>query len=108
MGRIHSETDETFRKTFIGQFETVRQRFTTAFHRALPHLDAEEVTARMLFLVGSMAFTMSWCDRVIGLERLEERGPDELLEALIRFGAAGMAAPTAPVPARVSAKRRAQ
>ncbi len=107
MGRIHSETNETFRTTLLSQFEAVIERFTTAFHRALPHLDVEQVRARMLFLVGSMAFTMCRCDVRPGAGSFLDRDPGNQLKSLIQFGAGGMAASRVPVPVRLSAKRRA-
>ena len=108
MGRIHSETNKTFRTTLLSQFEAVIKRFATAFQRALPHLDPAHVRARMLFLVGAMAFTMCRCDARPGVGSFSDHDPDERLESLIQFGAAGMAATShVRVPARVSAKGRA-
>jgi AcrR family transcriptional regulator len=99
VGRIHSETNEEFRATFVKQFDTVFQRFTAALRRALPSLDDADVSWRMLFMVGSMAFTMSWGPTLVSRESGAARDPEDVLESLVLYAAAGMAA---PVPAGVS------
>ena len=94
MGRIHSETNEEFRASFIRQFDTVFRRFIVALRRSLPHLNDADVSWRMLFLVGSMAFTMTWAESLPLADREAPRDPEDLLESLVQFGAAGMAATT--------------
>ena len=93
VGRIHSETNEEFRATFMEQFEAVFQRFTTALRRALPDLDEADLSWRMLFMVGSMAFTMSWGPALVSRGPDMAREPEDLLESLVLYAAAGMAAP---------------
>ncbi len=92
VGRMHSETNEQFRKTFFSLFAEVAQRFTAALARALPEVAPEEVTWRLHFLIGSLAHTMVWgqcCDGVMAPPAQEH---DDLLEALARFAVAGMRA----------------
>ena len=105
IGRIHSETNEEFRASFIHQFETVFKRFTNALQLALPHLDAAEVTWRMFFLIGAMAHTMLWADSVAQLASGPARDSEDLLESLIQFATAGMSSPV-PVTAGVRAGRK--
>ena len=93
LGRINSETNEDFRATFFQQFEGVFRRFGQALQRALPHLDATDVGWRMLFLVGSMAFTMAWGDSFASIGPGANKDPDDMLESLIQYAAAGMASP---------------
>ena len=100
VGRIHSETNEEFRATFAKQFDVVFQRFTTALGHALPQLDEADLRRRMLFMVGSMAFTMSWGPTLMSRGSDPARDPEDLLESLALYAAAGMAA---PVPAGVPA-----
>jgi len=97
-GRMHSETDEQLRGIFLGQFEKVAKRYTRAFRRALPHLDEKDVQLRTHFLVGSMAHTLLWCQNMPGppFGRRKTVPPDEALEGLVRFAAAGLAAPAPP------------
>ena len=93
VGRIHSETNEEFRATFVKQFDTVFKRFTAALQRALPNLNDGDVSWRMLFMVGSMAFTMSWGPALVSRESGAARDPEDVLESLVLYAAAGMAAP---------------
>ena len=102
VGRIHSETNEEFRASFIQQFDTVFKRFTHALQRTLPHLDSAELTWRMFFLVGAMAHTMLWSDSVSHLARSTSHQPEDLLESLIQFATAGMSS-TIPMTASVRA-----
>ena len=94
-GRMHSETDEHLRMIFLGHFEEVARRFRTAFRRALPGLDDREVELRTHFLVGAMAHTLLWSQNMPGppFGRRKTIPPDEALESLVRFAAAGLAAP---------------
>ena len=93
VGRIHAEVDQDLRAKFIKQFDTVLHRFSSAFHRGLPHLDAAEVQWRVLFLVGSMAHTMTWGGSIVAIGGRERHDPEEIFEALIQFATAGMSAP---------------
>ena len=108
MGRIHSETHEEFRATFFQQFEEVFRRFSQAFQRALPHLEATDVGWRMLFLVGSMAFTMAGGDSFAPIGPGAKKDPEDVLEALIQYAAAGMSSPVPlGVPVGTAQKDRA-
>ncbi len=104
MGRIHSETNEEFRATFFQQFERVFRRFGQALQRALPHLDAADIGWRMLFLVGSMAFTMAWGDSFASISPGTHRDPEDVLESLIQYATAGMASPV-PIDVPVAQTR---
>ena len=104
-GRIHSETNEEFRATFMKQFDVVLQRFTLALRRALPELDEADLSLRMLFLVGSMAFAMSWRPALAAGGDAAARDPEDVLESLVLYAAAGMAA---AVPAGVPSVRPAE
>ena len=105
VGRIHGETDEDLRATVVERFDEVFRRFTAALRRALPQLDDADVRWRMLFLVGSMAFTMSWGPTLAAREPAAAREPEDVLESLVLYAAAGMAAP-AGAPAAVAAAGR--
>ena len=99
IGRVHVETNEEFRTAFINQFMTVFSRFTDALQRVLPDIEPNEITARFWFLVGAMAHTMMWA-QTAGPTDIA-RDPDEVIESLVQFGAAGLSAPALqPVPVR--------
>ncbi len=107
VGRIHAEVDQDVRTKFIKQFDTVLQRFSAAFHRGLPHLDAIEVQWRVLFLVGSMAHTMTWGGSIVTMDGQVCHDPEEIFEALIQFSTAGMGAPVLQ-PVAVASRRGAR
>ena len=94
LGRVHGETSEDFRQTFMQQFDAVLQRFFLAFQRALPTIPAEDLAWRILFMTGSMAFTMSWGDALQQRDPNLTRTPKEQIELLTAYVSAGMA--TAP------------
>ncbi len=108
LGRIHAETHEEFRATFFHQFEDVFRRFGQAFQRALPHLEPTDVGWRMLFLVGSMAFTMVWGESFAPIGPDSKGDPEDVLESLIQYAAAGMVSPVpVGVPVGPARKERA-
>ena len=106
VGRIHAEVDQELRAKFIKQFDTLFLRFSTAFQRSLPELEPVEVHWRVLFLIGSMAYTMTWGASILKTDDHARRDPKEILESLIQFAAAGMAATQVPQPVGVPTARR--
>jgi AcrR family transcriptional regulator len=92
LGRLHSETNEEFRQVFMSEYELVYQRFAVALQRSLPHLTNTNLPWRMLFMVGSMAFTMSWGQSMM-LRQDTSISPNDVLDELIEFTCAGLAAP---------------
>ncbi len=97
VGQLHSQVNPEVRRLFIQQFEEVRVRFTASLQRALPDVDPEEVARRVMYVVGSMTYIMSWGEES---GHPPSQAPDRMLQSLIDFASAGMAAPRA-VPARV-------
>jgi AcrR family transcriptional regulator len=93
IGQFHSQANEEIRAAFLRQFEQVLARFTAAFERALPDLNPTEVTTRVLFIVGAMAHAMTWGEQPAARTPHEPCHSDKLLDSLISFAAAGMAAP---------------
>jgi AcrR family transcriptional regulator len=96
-GRLHTETSDEMRGLLLEHFKEVAGRFGKAFGKALPHLDEEEVGLRIHFLVGAMAHTLLWSNKMPGppFGRRRSVPADEAVESLVRFAAAGMAAPMA-------------
>jgi len=102
VGRMHGEVDPKLRAKFIEPFEQVFLRFSAAFQRSLPKLDATEVHWRVLFLVGSMAYTVTWGTTINLSDSADRRDPVDILENLIQFASTGM---TAPVPQPIGVRR---
>ena len=105
VGRIHAETNEAHRATYVQQFDEVVLRFTMALGRALPHLNRADLRWRMLFLIGSMAFAMGGGRALVTRHPESARDPDDIIESLIQFATAGMAAPV-PVAVPVGARTK--
>ena len=99
VGQLHSQVNPEVRRLFIQQFDEVRIRFTAAFQRALPDIDPEEVARRVMYIVGSMIYMMSWGEES---GHPPSQAPERLLQSLIAFASAGMAAP-ARAPAGIPA-----
>lgn len=101
-GRIHSEPHAPARAIFLAQFGEIIRRFVAAFRRTLPHLPEEEVSWRLLFVVGAMAHTMMSTHLLDTLGARQPRDTEELLEALVQFVVAGVQAPSTLDSARQS------
>ena len=85
-GRAHSDPSPEIRKLFEDQFSDVLRRFVSLVSRALPSVGENEVLKRVHFTIGCMAFTLAWCKRA----ELSGVSPDEWIDSLVRFTAAGM------------------
>jgi AcrR family transcriptional regulator len=92
VGRVHGSPGE-LGDTFIKRFETIKERFRSAFGKSLPHLDDEELERRMHYVIGSMAHTFCWCSSIGCLQSSKEPEKDMVLRSIIQFSAAGLAAP---------------
>jgi len=105
IGRLHADGNQELHAKFMKQFEQVFRRFSAAFHRGLPSLDIVEVQLRLQFLVGSMAYTLTWGREII-TARTALPNVDTIFDALIQFAVSGMAAP-APQSVATQHRRRA-
>jgi AcrR family transcriptional regulator len=93
IGRLHGVPHAQVRVIMKAQFVEVCARFVPAFQRALPHLETEEVVLRIFFMMSALINTMTWS----GNDMFGTGQPcdaDALLDALVQFGVAGMAAPS--------------
>jgi AcrR family transcriptional regulator len=104
VGRLHAEVNDQHRATYLRHFDEIRRRFTAALHRALPHLDTEDVHWRMLFLIGSMSFAIMSGGLTQQTGGMPPRDPDAVLDALLCFAVGGVGAP-APAAVPVAAGR---
>ena len=90
LGRVHGETSKEFRTTFMQQFDAVLQRFFEAFQRALPGAVPGDLAWHMLFLTGSMAFTMTWGEVLKDRDENLNRTSENVIELLTAYVSAGM------------------
>ncbi len=98
-GRMHSAANARVRTLFMQRFRGVITRFVPAFHRALPGLSAGDLHWKLHFMIGAMAHVLAFsphedCTAILGAGGFD---PDQALEALLGFCAAGMRAPGAEV-----------
>ena len=91
IGRTHSEINDQFRNLFLDLFRNVIQRFTLAFQQVFPHLSEEEVRLKLFFLVGAMAHTLAWSQKVEWLPK-GNQSRTMIYETLVQFATAGMRA----------------
>lgn len=106
IGRLYAETGGDTRARFAKHFAPVIRRFVPALHRALPKLESKEINWRLMFVAGAMAHTMMWSETsaAMGIPKLDD--PEETLEMLVQFAAAGMTAPTKAHQYLPGSKRR--
>lgn len=93
VGRIYAAPIRPAGETFIKQFELVKIRFQSAFHKALPHLSADELTRRMHHVIAAMAHTMAWGRAFCCLQPTGRPESDVVLQSILSFAMAGMRAP---------------
>jgi len=97
VGRTHSvEASEQMHEAFFKHFEEIIVRFTRAFENILPELPKQNLHLRMQFVVGAMAHTLVWSQKLEQLSQADPNHPISTFEELLQFVAAGMAAKHPP------------
>lgn len=92
MGRLHAELNETTEPMLTAEFGETLARFDAALRRALPDLPLDQLYWRFHFAMGAMLHTIS-CGRLLtqytnGLCNYDD--PEEIIDRLVTFMAAGM------------------
>ena len=59
MGRAHSEPSESVKKLIGQNFSNLAGKYLLALEKTLPDLSQSELKMRMIFMVGSMAYTLT-------------------------------------------------
>jgi len=92
VGHTLGRRDDRLLSLFADQFKEVVVRFHRAIGRALPGLDSPDVFWRMLFMIGSMAHTMSLGDKIpyISGGICRPAPIDEMVDRLVDFAVAGI------------------
>lgn len=93
VGRTHSDTSPDIRHCLVEQIEEVARRFSQALARALPDLSPGVLSARIHFVVGAMAHTITFCRHADVPLAEALPGSDALMAHLLDFAAAGLRAP---------------
>ena len=96
IGRVRVEPGD-YLDGVQAKYQVLLQRFLTAFRRALPEVDREELAYRFFFLFGAEVNTLIDNGTLKAMEQslpnLSEE-PQAVGERLIRFAVAGMSAPS--------------
>ena len=94
-GRAMTQPDPMLRGSLLEELAEAIRRFKAAFARALPQLPREELLWRIQFMVGAMAHTLAGTrliEEVHG-DALDTRDVDGVVERMVSFLCAGLAAP---------------
>lgn len=93
-GRCLSEPTENFSETIGEIFKEVVDRFLGATARALPYLDEEDIFWRMHLSMGAMVQALTGEEKLamISQGRVRASDPEDTLQRLIEFTAAGLRA----------------
>ncbi len=94
-GRAMTQPDPVLRESLLGELAEAIRRFKAAFARALPDLPPAELMWRMQFMVGGMAHTLAGTQIIEAVhgDLLDTRDLDGLVERMVSFFSAGLAAP---------------
>ncbi len=102
LGRAYVDPSPVLRRFLTERYAPMAARFKDAFARTLPGLPKRELSWRLHFMMGALAYTLAGTDAwkliaALSSERASEKGGDEsdamLLRRLAPFLAAGLKAP---------------
>jgi AcrR family transcriptional regulator len=107
MGRLHSETGVQFLEILKKHFAPVSRRFREALKRAIPQVPEEDLSWRIHFAMGSMAYTLSCWDRLEAVSQgwLKNTDAESIIPGLVGFVAAGFRAPVAVKRSKLRASK---
>jgi len=113
LGRAYIDPSPVLRKLLADRYAPAIARFKDAFAKALPQLSRQELSWRLHFVMGAMAYTLAGTDawKLISAIQPRERDDELLLRRLTPFLIAGLQAPApilddeAPVVQRAAARR---
>jgi AcrR family transcriptional regulator len=100
LGRAYVDPSPVLRRFLSERYAPMAARFKDAFARTLPELPKRELSWRLHFMMGALAYTMAGTDAwklIAALSTEKAAGPEEgdalLLRRLAPFLAAGLKAP---------------
>lgn len=94
IGRMYAEPADYMQTIFKELFQEVIARYTAAFRRALPEMEAADRFWGVFFAIGSMAHTMMESHKIqlVSGGLCDASDTNAMIERLVRFGAAGIRA----------------
>jgi AcrR family transcriptional regulator len=96
LGRAYVDPAPFIRQLLSQQYGQMINRFKGAFSKALPHLAKEELTMRLHFVMGALAYTLAGTDALKLISTINPEQPQDdtlLLRKLAPFLTAGLQAP---------------
>lgn len=101
-GRCLSEPAENFSSALVEIFQEMIDRYLAAVRKTLPDIDEKDLFWRMHLSFGTMVYALTHGDRValFSKGRIETPEPEEILDRLIQFTAAGLRSESTRRPAR--------
>ncbi len=96
LGRAYVDPAPFIRNLLSQQYSEMIERFKSAFAKALPHLSKEELTMRLHFVMGALAYTLAGTDALKLIATINPHEPHDdsvLLRKLAPFLSAGLQAP---------------
>lgn len=94
MGRLYAEAPDFLREAMREQFGGILRRFSAAFGRRLPHLQAADLIWRFHFTVGAMAHTMCYGHDIAAMSggQCDPEDAERVTDQLVAFAKAGLEA----------------
>ena len=96
LGRAYVDPAPFIRNLLSEQYAPMIARFKAAFGKALPHLSRDDLTMRLHFVMGAMAYTLAGTDALKLISTINPEEPQDdsiLLRKLAPFLTAGLQAP---------------
>jgi AcrR family transcriptional regulator len=96
LGRAYVDPAPFIRNLLSQQYSDMIGRFKSAFARTLPHLSKDELTMRLHFVMGALAYTLAGTDALKLISTINPNEPHDdglLLRKLAPFLSAGLQAP---------------
>ena len=101
LGRTHAEPGPEVHDFLPKLYEEVKGRYRSALAKALPELSQEELSWRVHFVIGTIAFTLAGTDALEMIESCRYCDPADIegiIQRLIPFLKGGLMAPPALTP----------
>jgi len=107
LGRAYVDPSPTLRDFLAERYAPTIERFKEAFAEALPEIPRRELTWRLHFMMGALAYTLAGADAwrlIAALSAAEEPTDEMLLGRLAPFLIAGLRAPLPDLPGQGAAQ----
>lgn len=98
LGRTHAEPGPDIHDFLPPMYDEVKKRYRAALAKALPDLSQEELSWRVHFVIGAMAFTLAGTDALEMIESCRYCDPTDIqgiVQYLLPFLKGGLSAPPA-------------